>query len=147
SGWSPCWRPEMLRFEQSFTIKAPPERVWAFLTDPTRAATALPGAALTDKIDDQTYGGTITVKVGPISARSRGKVRFERLDPASRTAEIVAAGQDTTGRGGADLRMTSQLSEPAPGETQVSVVSELSVTGILAQFGRGMIQDVSDQML
>jgi uncharacterized protein len=136
-----------LRFEQSFAVKAPPERVWAFLTDPRRAATALPGAAVTEQIDDQTYAGTITVKVGPVSARYRGTVRFEKLDPATRTAEIVAAGQDTSGRGGADMRMTSRLVEKAPGETEVSVVSEVNVTGMLAQFGRGMIQDVSDQML
>ena len=136
-----------LRFEQSFTIKAPPERVWAFLTDPRRAAVALPGAAVTDQIDDKTYAGTITVKVGPVAARYRGTVRFEKLDPATWTAEIVAAGQDTSGRGGADMRMTSRLVERAPGETEVSVVSEVNVTGMLAQFGRGMIQDVSDQML
>ena len=136
-----------LRFEQSFTVKAPPERVWAFLTDPRRAASALPGAAVTEQVDDKTYAGTITVKVGPVSARYRGTVRFEKLDPATRTAEIVAAGQDTSGRGGADMRMTSRLVERAPGQTEVSVASEVNVTGMLAQFGRGMIQDVSDQML
>ena len=136
-----------LRFENTFVVKAPPDRVWSYLTDPYRVAPALPGAAITEKVDERTYNGTITVKVGPVSARYRGTVRFETLDASSWTAEIAASGQDMSGRGGADMRMISRLVERAPGETDVSVVSEVSVTGILAQLGRGMMQDVSDQML
>lgn len=135
-----------MQLRQSFVVKAPPDKVWAFLTDPRRAASALPGAAVTEQIDEKTFAGTITVKVGPVSTQYRGKARFERLDAAERTAEIVGSGQDVKGRGGADMRMTSRLRESAPGETEVSVVSEVSVTGILAQLGRGMIQDVSDQL-
>ena len=135
-----------LRFEQSFVVKAPAGRVWAYLTDPYRVVTALPGAAVTEKVDDTTYSGTITVKVGPVSARYRGTARFEKLDAAARVAEVAASGQDTSGRGGADMRMSSRLVERAPGETEVNVVSEVNVTGVLAQFGRGMIEDVSNQM-
>jgi carbon monoxide dehydrogenase subunit G len=136
-----------LRFEHAFVVKAPREAVWAYLTDPYRVAPALPGAAITEKTDERTYAGTITVRVGPVSARYRGTVRFLKLDPPAGTAEIAASGQDVTGRGGADMRMSSRLVEKAPGETEVSVISEVSVTGILAQFGRGLMQDVSDQML
>jgi carbon monoxide dehydrogenase subunit G len=88
----------------------------------------------------------MTVKVGPVSSSYKGKVVFERLDPARRTAEIVATGTDVRGRGGADLRLTSSVREIAPGETEVTAVSLVNITGILAQMGRGMIQDVSDQM-
>jgi len=136
-----------LQFEHAFLVKASPDRVWSYLTDPYRVAPALPGASITEKVDDHTYTGGITVKVGPVSAKYRGTVRFEKLDPATRTAEIVARGQDTSGRGGADMRMTSRIVEKAAGESEVSVVSEVSVTGIMAQFGRGLMQDVSDQML
>lgn len=136
-----------LQFEHAFVVKAPPDRVWAYLTDPYRVAPALPGASITEKVDDQTYAGGITVKVGPVSAKYRGTVRFESLDPAARTAEIVARGQDTSGRGGADMRMKSRIVERSAGESEVSVVSEVNVTGIMAQFGRGLMQDVSDQML
>jgi carbon monoxide dehydrogenase subunit G len=135
-----------LRFEHVFVVQAAPERVWAHLIDPYRVAPALPGAAITEKVDERTYKGTITVKVGPVSARYRGTARFEKLDAESRTVEMVGSAQDTTGRGGADLKMSSRLVERSPGETEVSVVSEVNVTGILAQFGRGMIQDVSNQM-
>jgi carbon monoxide dehydrogenase subunit G len=136
-----------LRFEHSFVVKAPPDRVWSYLTDPYRVAPALPGASITEKVDERTYGGGITVKVGPVSAKYKGTVRFESLDPGTRTAEIVARGQDTSGRGGADMRMTSRIAEHGPGQSEVSVVSEVNVTGIMAQFGRGLMQDVSDQML
>jgi hypothetical protein len=135
-----------LQFEHSFVVKAPANRVWAYLTDPFRVAPALPGAAITEKLDDRTYAGTITVKVGPVSARYKGKVRFETLDPATGTAEIAASGQDVTGRGGADMKMKSRIAERPGGESEVSVVSEVNVTGIMAQFGRGLMQDVSNQM-
>lgn len=135
-----------LRFDHVFVVKAPPDRVWSYLTDPYRVAPALPGATVTEKVDERTYKGTITVKVGPVSARYRGTARFESLDPATRTVQMVGSAQDIAGRGGADLKMSSRLVERAPGETEVSVVSEVNVTGILAQFGRGMIQDVSNEM-
>src|SRR5947199_1277082 len=131
----------------SFVVKAPTNQVWSFLTDPARVAAALPGAAITEKVGEETYNGTLTMKVGPVSARYRGTVRFESLDEADHTARIVATGQDTTGRGGADMKMSSHLTERSANETEVSLSSELSITGILAQFGRGMIQDVSNQMV
>lgn len=131
---------------KTFTIQAPGARVWEFLTDPRRVAKCLPGAAVTDQLDEKTWTGTMTVKVGPVQSSYKGKVVFEKLDAASRSAEIVATGQDTKGKGGADLRLTSSLKELAPAITEVTTVSRVNVTGILAQMGRGMIQDVSEQM-
>lgn len=136
-----------INFEHAFVVKASADRVWAYLTDAYRVAAALPGAAITEKQSGTRYAGTMTVKVGPVSARYRGTVSFEALDQAAGTAEIVGNGQDTGGRGGANMKMKSRVVEQKPGETQVSVASELNVTGIMAQFGRGLIQDVSNQML
>lgn len=135
-----------MQIEKSFVVKAPADAVWDFLTDPYKVARCLPGAAITDKVDDQSYTGTITVKVGPVTANYRGKMRFDRLDRAAGEAEIVASGQETRGKGGADMRMKSRVVEKAPSETEVTVVSDVNVVGMLAQFGRGMIQDVSDQL-
>ena len=132
--------------EKRFVINAAPREVWAFLTDPSKVAGCLPGAAITGQIDERTHAGTIAVKVGPVSARYKGTVRFERLDQEEGVAEIAAAGQDVRGKGGADMRMTSRIIERGPSETEVTVTSTVNVTGILAQFGRGMIQDLSDQM-
>ena len=135
-----------IAIEKSFSVDASPDSVWDFLTDPYKVAKCLPGAAITGQIDDQTYAGTITVKVGPVSSSYKGKIRFDRLVPEERIAELTGRGQDIRGKGGADMKMTSRLTPAAGGGTDATVVSEVNVTGILAQFGRGMIQDVSDQM-
>jgi len=131
---------------KTFVVRSPPEQVWSFLTDPEKVARCLPGAAITGKLDDKTWQGTMTVKVGPVSSSYKGKVAFEKLDANSHTAQIVATGQDTRGRGGADLRLTSTVLPKGPGETEITTSSQVNVTGILAQMGRGMVQDVSDQM-
>jgi len=131
---------------KTFVVKATPAEVWGFLTDPQRVAHCMPGAAITDRIDDKTFAGTMAVKVGPVATSYKGRIVFERLDPTSRTAEIVATGQDVRGRGGADMRLTSSVKEIAPGQTEVTAASKVNITGILAQMGRGMIQDVSDHL-
>src|SRR5215813_10837890 len=135
-----------LEINKTFIVRATPAEVWAFLLDVPRAAGCMPGAAIGERLDDRTYAGTMTVKVGPITANYKGKLVFERLDEAARTAEIVATGQDVKGKGGADMRMTGSLREVAPGETEVTAVSRVNISGILAQMGRGMIQDVSEQL-
>jgi carbon monoxide dehydrogenase subunit G len=134
-----------MKIEQTFSLKAPPERVWAFLTDPYQVASCLPGAAITEKVDDRTYRGTITVKVGPVTAGYKGTIRFERLDPERWEAEMLGQGQDVRGKGGAEMRMQSRL-DPKGDVTDVTVVSEVNISGILAQMGRGMIESVSNQI-
>ena len=133
-------------FEHTFSVKAPLDRVWAFLTDPHRVASSLPGAAITEKVDEQNYKGTMTVKVGPVTAKYKGAICFESLDREAGKAQISGKGQDTGGRGGANMKMTSQLTGNGGDETQVKVNSSVNVTGVMAQFGRGLIQDVSNEM-
>jgi carbon monoxide dehydrogenase subunit G len=134
------------RIDKTFVLRAPPSAVWQFLTDPRRVARCMPGAAVTEQLDDKTYAGTLLVKVGPVSASYKGQMTFARLDAQGRSAEIVASGQDVRGKGGATMRLTSKLVERAPDETEVVASSEVNVTGILAQMGRGMVQDVGDQI-
>src|SRR5712692_2635754 len=112
-----------IEITKRFVVKAPPAAVWGFLTDPQRVAHCM-----------------------PVATSYKGKVVFERLDEGTRTAEIVATGQDIRGRGGADLRLTSSIKEVSPGETEVTAASKVNITGILAQMGRGMVQDVSDHL-
>jgi carbon monoxide dehydrogenase subunit G len=135
-----------LEIAKTFVVKAAPEAVWSFLVDLPRVARCLPGAAIGERLDERTSTGTMTIKVGPVSSTYKGKVVFERLDAAARTAELVATGQDVRGKGGADLRLTSSVKALPGGGTEVTAVSLVNVTGILAQMGRGMIQDVSDEM-
>jgi carbon monoxide dehydrogenase subunit G len=134
------------RIDKTFVLRAPSSAVWQFLTDPRRVARCMPGAAVTEQLDDKTYAGTLLVKVGPVSASYKGQMTFARLDAQGRSAEIVASGQDVRGKGGATMRLTSKLVERAPDETEVVASSEVNVTGILAQMGRGMVQDVGDRI-
>ena len=134
-----------MKIEQQFTINAPADKVWGFLIDPERVAAALPGAEITEKIDGTTYKGGMSVRVGPLSANYRGTVAFE-LDEDNRSATVHAKGQGKAGMGNADMRMVSNVSEISDNETRVTIEADLTVTGILAQFGRGMIEQVSKKM-
>lgn len=131
---------------KTFVVKAPTDAVWRFLIDPRQVATCMPGAAITNQVDDRTYAGTMTVRVGPVTTSYKGKVVFERLDADQHAAEIVATGQDVKGKGGASMKLSSRLVALSPGETEITATSDVNITGILAQMGRGMIQDVSDEM-
>lgn len=135
-----------MEIKKSFTVRAPAEEVWAFLTDPYKVASCLPGAAITEELGDDAYAGTMKVKVGPVTANYRGRLKFERLDKQAGEAELSASGQETKGKGAADMRMKSLVVSKGPADTEVEVTSDVNVVGVLAQFGRGMIDDVSDQL-
>jgi carbon monoxide dehydrogenase subunit G len=135
-----------MKIEHKGSITAPPQNVWAFLIDPYQVASCLPGATITEKVDNQTYRGTITVKVGPVMATYKGSICFERVAPDIYEAEITGRGQEEKGKGGAEMRMESRLYALESGGTEVTVAAEVNLIGLLAQFGRGMIQDVSDHL-
>ena len=134
-----------MRIEENFTVAAPASEVWAFLIDPQRVAEALPGAEISEQVDERTFKGGMSVKVGPVSAAYVGTVAFD-LDEAERVAAVHAQGQGRAGMGNADMKMTSRVVEIGPDETEVTVEANLTVTGILAQLGRGMMQHVSKKM-
>lgn len=134
-----------MRIEDRFTVDAPAGDVWAFLTDPQRVATALPGAEISEQIDERTYAGGMALKVGPLAVAYTGTVSFD-LDEEERSAVVRARGQGKAGMGLADMTMTSRVSTLSAGETAVTVEADLTVSGILAQLGRGMIQVVSKKM-
>lgn len=134
-----------MKVQEKFTVKATADEVWAFLTDPERVAAALPGAEITEKVDENTYKGGMAVSMGPVSAAYSGTVTFE-LDEENRSAVVSARGQGKAGMGNADMKMTSTVVELGPGETEVTVEANVAVTGILAQLGRGMMQPVSKRM-
>src|SRR2546430_12281979 len=108
---------------ETFVAPSPTEQVWRFPTDPEKVARCLPGAAITGKIDEKTWQGTMTVKVGPVSSSYKGKVAFEKLDTTAHTAEILATGQDVRGRGGADLGVKSSLANKGASAAQVTPTS------------------------
>ena len=137
-----------MRLEQSFEVAAPIERVWAALIDLEQVAPCLPGAAITGRDDDGTYRGEFTVKLGPTTANYRGTIRIEAADEATRTATLAAKGSDKRGQGGATATIVNTLAETDGGGTRVDAVTDFSITGRLASFGRGgMIKDISNRLL
>ncbi len=134
-----------MRIEQEFSIAAPADKVWAFLTDPERVAAALPGAEISEKVDDMTYKGGMTVRVGPVSVAYSGTISFD-LDESNMSAKVHGKGQGKGGMGSVVMTMVSNVEAVSDTETRVTVETDLTVSGILAQFGRGMIEQISKKM-
>ena len=136
-----------MKLEQTFEVQAPLDQVWSALNDLERVAPCLPGAAITDHDEDGTYHGTFQVKLGPMTAAYRGTIRIDEADEASHTATLKAKGTDKRGQGGASATIVNVLTEHE-GATQVAATTDFTITGRLAQFGRGgMMQDISNRLL
>ena len=133
-----------LKIEKSFDVEEPVEKVWAFLSDPRKVATCVPGAQITEQVDEKTYKGAIKVKVGPSVTDYAGEVQIVRLDTQNHEIEILGKGQDVRGRGSATMKMTGKLRPRDNGGTEVISVSEIGVVGILAQMGSRVITEVSN---
>jgi len=135
-----------IRIEKTFQIGEPLERVWKFISDPRKVANCLPGAQITETVDDRTFKGLIKVQVGPSVTDYKGQVHIERLDEQNHEIEIVGKGQDVRGKGSASMKMTGKVQSLPDGSTEVASVAEVNVVGLLAQMGARMIQEVSNKM-
>jgi carbon monoxide dehydrogenase subunit G len=136
-----------VKLEQSFEVDAPIEQVWAALIDLEQVAPCLPGAAITGHDEDGTYHGTFQVKLGPTTANYRGTIKIESADAATHTAVLSAKGSDKRGQGGASATIVNSLHESGGG-TRVDAMTDFTITGRLASFGRGgMIKDISNRLL
>jgi carbon monoxide dehydrogenase subunit G len=133
-----------MQIEKTFQVKEPIEQVWSLLSDPRRVATCVPGAKITEQVDEKTFKGTISVRVGPSATDYNGELEIVRLDATNHEMEILGKGQDVRGRGSASMKMTSKLRSLEDGGTEVTSVSEVSVVGILAQMGSRVISEVSN---
>ena len=129
-----------------FIVNVPVNDAWVILTDLERIAPCLPGAQLTE-VEGDTYRGQVKVKVGPIVAQFKGQASFVTRDDAAHTASLKGEGRDTTGKGTASAIITAQLTAVTPTSTKCSVVTNLTISGKVAQFGRGALADVSDKLL
>ena len=129
-----------------FIVNVPVNDAWVILTDLERIAPCLPGAQLTE-VEGDTYRGQVKVKVGPIVAQFKGQASFVTRDDAAHTASLKAEGRDTTGKGTASAIITAQLTSITPTSTKCAVVTDLTISGKVAQFGRGALADVSDKLL
>ena len=134
-----------MRVENEFVVRAPVDAVWAQFLDPRRLASCAPGAELTEVVDDHTWKGTLSVKVGPIAMSFAGTVVIRERDDRAHRAVLKADGRERRGKGSASATVTSQL-ESVPEGTRVRIETDLSITGAAAQYGRGMIGDVSQRL-
>lgn len=134
-----------MELTNEFTVSVPVHEAWAVLTDVERIAPCLPGAEL-QEIAGEEYRGLVKVKVGPITAQYKGVARFLEKDDGARRAVLRAEGRDTRGQGNASATITATL-EPSGDSTAVHIATDLTVTGKVAQFGRGVLADVSVKLL
>lgn len=135
-----------LKIDKTFQVPEPAEKVWAILSDPRKVATCVPGAQITGQVDEKTYQGAISVKVGPSVTNYKGDVQVVRLDAQAHEIEILGKGQDVRGRGSASMKMTGRLRALPDGGTEIASVSEVNIVGILAQMGSRVIAEVSNIM-
>ena len=129
-----------------FTVAVPVEDAWRILTDVERIAPCLPGAQL-QEIEGDTYRGVVKVKVGPIQAQFKGQASFIERDDVAHKVVLKGEGRDTTGKGNAAAVITAEMTAVDASNTSVTVNTDLSVTGKVAQFGRGAMADISDKLL
>ena len=129
-----------------FVVNVPVAEAWAILTDLERIAPCLPGAQLTE-VEGDTYRGQVKIKVGPILAQFKGQASFVSRDDVAHKASLKGEGRDTTGKGNASAIITAELTSVTPTSTKCTVHTDLSISGKVAQFGRGALADVSDKLL
>ncbi|AIJ26133.1 SRPBCC family protein [Amycolatopsis methanolica] len=135
-----------MQLEHTFIIAAPLDKAWAALNDPARVAPCFPGAALTEAAGDE-FAGTVKIKVGPISMTYKGKGTYQERDDSDHRVVIGASGRDTRGNGTAAATLTGTLRAAGADKTEVTVITDMTITGRPAQFGRGVISDVADSII
>jgi uncharacterized protein len=135
-----------MKLENSFEVPARPEQAWSLLLDVPRVVPCMPGAELTEVVDDSNWKAKMNVKLGPISLTFATDVTRQEVDEAARRVVLSARGRELRGRGQARATVESRLAA-ANGGTRVDIVTDLSLSGPAAQYGRGLVADVSSQLV
>ena len=135
-----------IRIEKTFQVQEPLESVWKLLADPRKVASCVPGAKITEAVDERTYKGFVRVQVGPSITDYKGQLQVERIDEQNHEIEIAGKGQDVRGKGSASMKMTGKVHALPDGGSEVVSVSEVNVIGFLAQMGARMINEVSNKL-
>ena len=132
--------------DNAFVARAPVEELWAFLLDVERIAPCMPGAELTETVDEGTWKGRLSMKFGPVSMAFAGSVTMQERDDAAHRVVLAAKGMEQKGRGAANARVTSWLEPTDDGTTVVKMQADISLTGAAAQLSRGLLPEVSKKL-
>ena len=135
-----------MQLENSFSVSAPPERVFGYLLDVNKVAGCVPGAELSEVVDPTTFKGKVKIKVGPITVAYNGTARIVDRDDGARTATLEAEGRETTGPGSARAKAFMSVTA-VDGGSVVKIATDYNVAGRVAQFGRGVMEDVSRRLV
>jgi carbon monoxide dehydrogenase subunit G len=135
-----------MQLENSFSVGAPPDRVFAYLLDVNKIVGCVPGAELSEVVDPNTFKGKVKVKVGPITVAYNGTARIVDRNESERSATLEAEGRETTGPGSARAKAHMSV-QPEGAGSVVKIVTDYSVAGRVAQFGRGVMEDVSRRIV
>src|SRR5437868_10851225 len=135
-----------MQLENSFSVNAPPDRVYAYLLDVNRVVGCVPGAELSEVVDPNTFKGKVKIRVGPVTVAYAGTARIAERDEAGRSAVLEGEGRETTGPGNARAKATMRVTEQ-DGGSLVTVSTDFTVAGRVAQLGRGLMEDVSKSLV
>ena len=137
-----------MEFDNQLDLPLPLEQAWPLLLDIKLIASCIPGAELTDVVDDRTYKGKVAVRLGPVALSLAGEAKLEEIDHGRHEARVSARGSDPKGRGSTDSTIRFRA-EPVEGGTRVLIHSDVKLAGAIAQYGRGsgMIQGVAAQLI
>lgn len=135
-----------MRITSEFEVAGSPDRVWDFFNNIPAVAASLPGADISEQVDEDSYRGTVVIALGPVRLNFAGEANVIERDEASRKIVVDASGSDAKGRGQAAMVLTAQI-EPSARGSKVSVDQDLQLSGAAAQYGRGMVQDVTAVLL
>ena len=133
--------------EKAFPIPAAPQSTWAVLSDIEAVASCMPGAKITERIDETHYKGAVTVKVGPATLSFRGEIEVARLDAAAKSLRLIAKGTDTTGSSAATMDLMASVESADGGASVLKGICESSVSGKASAFGGRLMNSVADQIL
>jgi carbon monoxide dehydrogenase subunit G len=138
-----------MKIESSFTVAAPPDRVFAYLLEVNQVVGCLPGAELSEIVDSQTFKGKLKVKVGAVQVTYQGTAHIVDMveDDTSATVTIEGDGREVGGQGSVRAKLLLTVAATGDGGSEVRLESDLTVTGRVAQFGRGVIEDVSRRLI
>jgi uncharacterized protein len=135
-----------MQLENSFAVAAPPDQVFAYLLEVNKVVGCVPGAEVSEVVDPNTFKGKVKVKVGPITVAYNGTAIIADRNDIERSANLIAEGRETTGPGSARAKATMTVAADGAGSI-VKIVTEYSVAGRVAQFGRGVMEDVSRRIV